>query len=162
MEDIQAMQQQLAERIAALDKQRKDQAEQFAKEVSDRNALAEFERAESLKKYQAIEAERKAKKEAEAEAEGEAAGQEDGRPVRQGGPDRCFPGRLGRPDLPVPQAVGVERGPGDAAGGGGSGADRVRRRLGSGQRIESGCRLAGGGRRHGEQLLLLRRLGFRL
>ena len=68
MEDIQAMQQQLAERIAALDKQRKDQAEQFAKEVSDRNALAEFERAESLKKYQAIEAERKAKKEAEAEA----------------------------------------------------------------------------------------------
>jgi len=69
MEDVQTLQEQLKERIATLDKQRKEEAERFAQEVADRNALAEMERAENLRKYQALEAERKAKKEAEALAE---------------------------------------------------------------------------------------------
>jgi hypothetical protein len=66
--DVQKLQHDLEERIAALDKQRREEKERYDKEVADRNALAEFERAETLKKHQAREAEFRARKEAEAEA----------------------------------------------------------------------------------------------
>ena len=67
--DTAELHKQLEERIAALDKQRKEEAEKFAKEMADRNAQVEMERAESRRKYQELEAQRKAKKEAEALAE---------------------------------------------------------------------------------------------
>jgi hypothetical protein len=67
-DQIAALQQELAGRIASLDKQRKEEAEKFAQEVAERNAQVEMERAENLRRYQAMEAERKAKKEAEIEA----------------------------------------------------------------------------------------------
>ena len=67
--DVDALQRQLAERIAQLDKQRKDEAERFNKEAADRLALAELERAAQLAAYQEAEKKRNAKKAAEEEAE---------------------------------------------------------------------------------------------
>src|ERR1035437_8267431 len=68
--DIDALQKQLAERINALDKQRKEQAENFNREVADRAALDTMERAQQLALYQEAEARREAKKAAEEAAEG--------------------------------------------------------------------------------------------
>ena len=69
MDSIDVLQKQLAERIAALDAQRKEEAERFNKEVAERNALAEIERQERLAAFQKAEEQRAAKKKAEAEAE---------------------------------------------------------------------------------------------
>src|ERR1035437_949265 len=68
--DIDALQKQLAERINALDKQRKEQAENFNREVADRAALDTMERAQQLALYQEAEVRREAKKAAEEAAEG--------------------------------------------------------------------------------------------
>lgn len=60
--DVDALQRQLTERIEALDKQRKEQAEQFNKEVADRAQLADAERQQRLAEYQEAEKKREAKK----------------------------------------------------------------------------------------------------
>ena len=67
--DVEILQRQLAERIAQLDKQRKDEAERFNKEAAERLALAELERAAQLSAYQEAEKKRNAKRAAEEEAE---------------------------------------------------------------------------------------------
>lgn len=56
--DIVALQQQLSERIAALDAQRKAESERYEKELADRNALAEVERQERIASYKEAEAKR--------------------------------------------------------------------------------------------------------
>jgi hypothetical protein len=68
---VSALEQQLKERIAALDSQRREEAEKFQKEMSDRNALAEAEREERIKAYNEASARRLAKEKAEKEAEQE-------------------------------------------------------------------------------------------
>lgn len=67
--DVDALQRQLAERIEMLDRQRREQAAQFNKEVEDRASLAAMERAQQLAKYEEDQKRRDAKKLAEAEAE---------------------------------------------------------------------------------------------
>lgn len=67
--DIDALQRQLAERIASLDKQRQEQVAQFNAEAAKRSALADMERAQQLAKYEEENRRREAKKIAEQEAE---------------------------------------------------------------------------------------------
>lgn len=67
--NIEDMQKELAEKIAALDLQRKEEAARFAKEMADRNAIAEIERSERIAHAKAAEEKALAKKKAEAEAE---------------------------------------------------------------------------------------------
>lgn len=52
--DVDLLQRQLMERIEALDKQRKEQAEQFNREVADRETLATAERQQRIAEVEAI------------------------------------------------------------------------------------------------------------
>jgi hypothetical protein len=75
-DQIAALEKQLQERIVALDHQRKEEAERFANEVATRNAVAEMERAENLRKHQEAEYKKRAQKEAKVIAEQQRAQEE--------------------------------------------------------------------------------------
>ena len=65
---VEELQRQLSERIAALDKQRKEESERFEREVSERTQLAEAERRKQLAEYQEQERKRDERRKAEEEA----------------------------------------------------------------------------------------------
>lgn len=65
MDQFQALEKELRDKIAALDKQRKEEKERFEKEVADRNALAEAERKQRIEEHQKREEEHRQRKEKE-------------------------------------------------------------------------------------------------
>lgn len=67
--DVESLQRQLAERIAALDKQRKEESARFEKEVAERETLASVERQQRIAEAEEINRRNEAKKAAEKEAE---------------------------------------------------------------------------------------------
>lgn len=66
---VEELQRQLTERIAALDKQRKEESERFEKELSERTQLADAERQRQLAEYKEQERKRDEKRRQEEEAE---------------------------------------------------------------------------------------------
>lgn len=68
MTTLEQLEQQLKERIEALDKQRQEEAARFEKEVADRNALAEIERKRQIEEHHLREEEHRARKQKEMDA----------------------------------------------------------------------------------------------
>lgn len=67
MDSIEELQKQLVEKIATIDKQRKEEAARFEKETTERNQLAEAERQRQLAEYQEHQKRRDEKRRAEEE-----------------------------------------------------------------------------------------------
>lgn len=65
MDTLQQLEQQLRDRIEALDKQRKEEAARFEQEVAERNALAQAERSQQLEDHKRREEEHRARKQRE-------------------------------------------------------------------------------------------------